>query len=123
MRTNTLNHPSNPHKFRRRQQILAVGESREVIMRAIKQIIVHCSDSHFGDAATIRDWHTLPKPRGNGWQDIGRPSGLRSGPVKARLHPGRVASISRPIRRKALLICSAKNGMFTRASMFDWPLQ
>ena len=26
-------------------------------MRTINQIILHCSDSSFGDVATIRDWH------------------------------------------------------------------
>ena len=40
-------------------------------MRTIKKIIVHCSDSDFGDAETIRRWHTDPKPKGNGWLDIG----------------------------------------------------
>lgn len=40
-------------------------------MREIDTIIIHCSDSEFGDAATIREWHTLPPPKGNGWQDIG----------------------------------------------------
>jgi hypothetical protein len=34
-------------------------------------IVIHLSASRFGDAAQIRSWHTLPKPRGNGWSDIG----------------------------------------------------
>lgn len=34
-------------------------------------VVVHLSASRFGDAAQIRSWHTLPKPRGNGWSDIG----------------------------------------------------
>ncbi len=40
-------------------------------MRKIDLIVIHCSDSAFGDAATIRRWHTDPPPRGNGWSDIG----------------------------------------------------
>jgi N-acetylmuramoyl-L-alanine amidase len=33
----------------------------------IERIIVHCSQSQFGDVPTIRDWHV----NGNGWRDIG----------------------------------------------------
>ncbi len=42
-------------------------------MRKISEIIIHCSDSAFGDAVQIRDWHTHPdkndptKP----WSDCG----------------------------------------------------
>lgn len=39
--------------------------------RLIDLIIIHCSDSTFGDAATIRRWHTDPPPQGRGWNDIG----------------------------------------------------
>jgi N-acetylmuramoyl-L-alanine amidase len=37
-------------------------------MRPINKIIIHCSDSSFGDAAEIRRWHMEP-PRN--WSDIG----------------------------------------------------
>jgi len=40
-------------------------------MRSINLIVIHCSDSFFGDAATIRRWHTDQPPKGNGWKDIG----------------------------------------------------
>lgn len=42
-------------------------------MRPIRKLIVHCSDSAFGDAATIRLWHTSPDPRDptKPWRDIG----------------------------------------------------
>ena len=36
-------------------------------MRPIKNLIVHCSDSGFGDAALIRKWHKEER----GWSDIG----------------------------------------------------
>jgi len=36
-------------------------------MRKINQIIIHCSDSSFGNVEIIRDWHV----KGNGWDDIG----------------------------------------------------
>lgn len=35
-------------------------------MAAIKRLVIHCSDSAWGDAAVIRDWH-----RQRGWKDIG----------------------------------------------------
>lgn len=43
-------------------------------MRQIRRIIIHCSDSdrpNHDNIETIRQWHTLPKPRGNGWKDVG----------------------------------------------------
>jgi N-acetylmuramoyl-L-alanine amidase len=40
-------------------------------MRPIDLIVVHCSDSRWGDVATIRKWHTDPPPAGRGWDDIG----------------------------------------------------
>lgn len=36
-------------------------------MRKIRKIIVHCSDSKFGDSALIKEWHTKER----GWDDIG----------------------------------------------------
>ena len=42
--------------------------------RRIDYIIIHCSDTPEGRNNTIDDirrWHTLPKPKGNGWADIG----------------------------------------------------
>lgn len=42
--------------------------------RRIDYIIIHCSDTPEGRNDTINDirrWHTTPKPRGNGWNDIG----------------------------------------------------
>lgn len=39
-------------------------------MRIIEKLILHSSASSFGNAELIKDWHTLPKPRGNGWPYI-----------------------------------------------------
>jgi N-acetylmuramoyl-L-alanine amidase len=42
--------------------------------RNIDYIIIHCSDTPEGRNDTINDirrWHTTPKPKGNGWSDIG----------------------------------------------------
>ena len=42
--------------------------------RVIDKIIIHCADTfaHMDiGAADIRKWHTDPKPKGNGWSDIG----------------------------------------------------
>ena len=35
------------------------------------KVVFHCSDSHFGNAALIAKWHSLPKPQGRGWSGIG----------------------------------------------------
>jgi hypothetical protein len=35
-------------------------------MRKIDKVIIHCSDSEFGNAERIREWH-----RDKGWSDIG----------------------------------------------------
>jgi N-acetylmuramoyl-L-alanine amidase len=35
--------------------------------KIIEALVFHCSDSGFGDVATIKDWHV----QGNGWRDIG----------------------------------------------------
>lgn len=42
--------------------------------RKITELIVHCSATPEGEDYTvdqIRQWHTTPKPNGNGWSDIG----------------------------------------------------
>lgn len=43
-------------------------------MRVINKIIIHCAATPEGKDYTveqIRQWHTTPKPKGNGWKDIG----------------------------------------------------
>jgi len=35
--------------------------------RKIRNLIVHHSVSNWGDGAVITEWHTNPKPKGNGW--------------------------------------------------------
>lgn len=40
-------------------------------MKTWKKIVIHCSASFWGSAPEIRKWHTDPKPKGNGWSDIG----------------------------------------------------
>lgn len=43
-------------------------------MRQINMVIVHCSATKASmniGAEEIRKWHTDPKPKGNGWSDIG----------------------------------------------------
>ena len=58
-------------------------------MRKISKIIIHCSATPEGKDFTvqqIRQWHTTPKPKGNGWRDIGYHFVIyRDGSV----HPGR----------------------------------
>lgn len=40
-------------------------------IRKVKHIVIHCSDSAFGNALLINKWHTDPKPEGRGWRAIG----------------------------------------------------
>ena len=40
-------------------------------MRKIEKVYIHCSASEWGNVEEIRQWHTLPKPKGRGWKDIG----------------------------------------------------
>ena len=58
-------------------------------MRVINKIIIHCAATPEGKDYTveqIRQWHTTPKPKGNGWKDIGYHVVIyRDGSV----HPGR----------------------------------
>lgn len=58
-------------------------------MRVINKIIIHCAATPEGKDYTveqIRQWHTTPKPKGNGWKDIGYNFVIyRDGSV----HPGR----------------------------------
>ena len=34
------------------------------------KVIIHCSDSSFGNASLITQWHTLPSPKGRGYDAI-----------------------------------------------------
>ena len=43
-------------------------------MRPIDKIIIHCSATPEGRPVTIeeiKEWHTAPQPKGNGWSDLG----------------------------------------------------
>jgi len=42
--------------------------------RDVDRVFIHCSDSDVethANVETIRAWHTNPRPKGNGWSDIG----------------------------------------------------
>ena len=56
------------------EMLLNSKTSLKISRRMINKIIVHCTATPEGRAvsvAEIRSWHTLPKPKGNGWSDIG----------------------------------------------------
>lgn len=40
-------------------------------LHRVDGIVVHCSDSTWGNALLIDKWHTDPKPLGRGWRAIG----------------------------------------------------
>lgn len=46
-------------------------------------IIVHCSDSSFGNAALITQWHIKPPPEGRGWTNIGYHYVILNGRISA----------------------------------------
>lgn len=41
-----------------------------MLPKNVTHILVHNSDSLWGDVTSIRRWHTDPPPNGNGWSDI-----------------------------------------------------
>jgi hypothetical protein len=49
-------------------------------------VIIHCSDSSFGNAALITTWHVLPKPIGRGWSNIGYHYVILNGRLSAFKH-------------------------------------
>lgn len=49
-------------------------------MAQIKRLVVHCSDSKWGDAAVIREWH-----KQRGWKDIGYNAVILNGQRTSRL--------------------------------------
>jgi len=68
-------------------------------VRKILGIVVHCSDSPFGDVATIRAWH-----KSKGWSDIGYHHVILNGHRKAHsayeADLDGVISIGRPVSRQ-----------------------
>lgn len=56
------------------EKLLKSKTPLKISRRMINKIIVHCTATPEGrpvSVAEIRSWHTLPKPKGNGWSDIG----------------------------------------------------
>lgn len=44
------------------------------MMKKLKYLVIHCTDTPPGRKVTageIWQWHTAPKPRGNGWSKVG----------------------------------------------------
>lgn len=46
-------------------------------------IILHCSDSSFGNSALIAKWHILSPPNGRGWSNIGYHYVILNGRISA----------------------------------------
>jgi len=43
-------------------------------MSKLKYLVIHCTDTPAGREVSsdeIRHWHTCPKPKGNGWKQVG----------------------------------------------------
>lgn len=80
-------------------------------------IVVHCSDSpdemDIG-AAEIRQWHTDPKPRGNGWADIGYHYVIRrNGTVEAGRKPNARGAHVRGFNERSVGVCLVGRHVFT----------
>lgn len=50
------------------------------------KIILHCSDSPFGNAALLSKWHVLPIPDGRGWNSIGYHYVILNGNLAANIY-------------------------------------
>ena len=78
-------------------------------MRQIDHIIVHCSytpPSMDIGAETIREWHTLPKPKGRGWSDIGYHWVIRrNGTVEAGRSEERAGAHAKGYNQDSIGIC------------------
>jgi len=49
------------------------------------KVVLHCSDSSWGNAAVITKWHVLPPPNGRGWSTIGYHYVILNGRLSADL--------------------------------------
>ena len=49
------------------------------------KVVIHCSDSSWGNAAIISKWHTMKPPDGRGWSNIGYHYVILNGKLSARL--------------------------------------
>jgi N-acetylmuramoyl-L-alanine amidase len=47
------------------------GRARGFNVRTVSLVVVHCSDSAWGDVRAVREWHTALPPKGRGWKDVG----------------------------------------------------
>lgn len=67
-------------------------------MRNLKKIIVHCSDSRFGNAALINEWH-----KARGWSGIGYHFVILNGHIAPKIDYDLVADgmvdIGRPVEQ------------------------
>jgi len=55
-------------------------------MKKWNLIVIHCSDSVFGNAAFLTRCHVLPEPQGRGWSNIGYHFVLLNGLTYPRIH-------------------------------------
>jgi N-acetylmuramoyl-L-alanine amidase len=82
-------------------------------MRTIRRIMVHCSDSTFGDAALIESWHIQ-----RGWSEIGYHYVLlRDGTVEqGNRHDDEVGAHVKGHNHDSIGICLiGKDGLFSMA--------
>ncbi len=96
-------------------------------MREIKKLIIHCSDSSFGDAATIDNWH-----KERGWDGIGyhyvvlngfRKPGQNYNPIEDGLvEPGRpiekMGAHCRGHNKKSIGVCLIGVRLFSAKQLY-----
>ena len=92
-------------------------------MRKVNRVIIHCSDSDFGDSALIRKWHIEER----GWTDIGYHyvvlNGKRGGEERYKksldglLEVGRdekvIGAHTYGVNRDSIGVCLIGKGIFT----------
>ena len=49
---------------------MATNRGSDYKTNQMTKVIIHCSDSSWGNAAIITQWHILPPPLGRGWYTI-----------------------------------------------------
>jgi N-acetyl-anhydromuramyl-L-alanine amidase AmpD len=84
---------------------------RDCQLRKINRIIVHCSytkPDHDVTVDEIRKWHTDPKPKGNGWSDIGYHFViLRNGRIEPGIDIKKIGSHAKGFNSDSVGICLA----------------
>ena len=86
-------------------------------MRKIDLIVVHCSDSDDSldiGLKQIKEWHTLPPPKGNGWSDVGYHFIIRrNGKIELGRKLSDIGAHVKGFNSRSIGICTVGRSRFT----------